>query len=339
MRRLLLLSALIGLATPLAAQAQVKHSAGKPAGATGVHPGGGMHPGGGVHPGGAMHPGMQMQHQFEQGMQQMLMQDMMINQQRRAMKSQKTHSLNASNASGSSNPNMNGAANSIQGGNSVSGATPKGLGRAAAAKLNSSGGGKASTTTVASTTGGPSTTTGNGSTTTPTSTTKPAAPAEATKGHHAKELAKANHHQHIRELAGWWWGWPLATHPTYLHLNNLQSQLNHVANTRAATPGNINSLSAALHRVVWNSPSQSSTNVRQLANDVAVSLASRGNAAVNTRDLALHLRAVMNGPRLVPGELATSLTAERNILAAAKVADPHIAAVVGDSEHIGTFGN
>jgi hypothetical protein len=264
----------------------------------------------------------------------------MINQQRRAMKSQKMHNLSSgnqgANSTGSANQNMTGTANSVQGGVPSTGGHTKGLNRAAQNKLNSTGGSTSGSSTAASTTGGASKTTGKGTTsiTTPTSTTKSVAHSGTAKTH-PQGLAKAN--THVRELRGWWWGWPSATHYTYAHLTSLHTQLNHIANTRSATPTNINNLSTALHHVIWNSPSQNSTAVRQLASDVAVGLASRGNSTVNTRDLALHLRAVMNGPRLYPGELETSLTAERSILGSASVAAPHIDSVVGDSQAIATL--
>lgn len=185
----------------------------------------------------------------------------------------------------------------------------------------------ASATSSASTSA--STTTTNATTATKenakstTSTTAAASTSTATAKTHATSL-RGSSHGLLR--------WPHSSTTAYRHLMQLKHSLDAISHKSTPTTRQVSTLRTSLLNVVQNSPRPPSTHVQQFSSHLATALASRSSAQVDTKDLALSLRAAMNSIHLSADEGAQTLANTQQLLSNAGVSTAHVSTVTGDIE-------
>jgi hypothetical protein len=133
--------------------------------------------------------------------------------------------------------------------------------------------------------------------------------------HATKDAAKAHHlhgtHTVLRPHR--LFIWPLPSSAAARHLQSLKNSLDSIAASPSPSSSQRATLRSRLFGVVENAPSPSSAHVRQLADHLSVALAGRGTT-VDTRQLALHLRGMMNSVHLSPLELDEAMLQSQNAL-------------------------
>jgi hypothetical protein len=131
-----------------------------------------------------------------------------------------------------------------------------------------------------------------------------------------------------------WYNWPRSSSSAVSrNLTTLKKTLDQIATSRKPLDDNNARLQTSLYNVHNSSaiaPSQA--HVQKLANDLTSALVGRaqGEAPVDTKNLALHLRAVMNTPYLTVPEFEKSLTEHSAILTSAKAEPEKVQTVVKD---------
>ncbi len=124
--------------------------------------------------------------------------------------------------------------------------------------------------------------------------------------------------------------WPHSSTVAYRHLMQLKRSLDAITHKSTPTTHQIASLRTSLLNVVQNSPRPPSTHVQQFSNDLATALSGRSSATVDTKDLALSLRAAMNSIHLSASEGEQTLTTAQQVLNNAGVSPAHVTTITGD---------
>jgi hypothetical protein len=163
----------------------------------------------------------------------------------------------------------------------------------------------------------------------------------ASQAHHAATTTGKTHtaaSARVVRPSHWLLAWPRGTSSaSYRNLAALKRSLDSVASSPTVTPAHTTSLRNALSRVVENSPRPPASHVAKLASDLSTALTSRsGSTNVDTQDLALHLRAMMNVVHMTPVEAEQTLASSQSLLRAAAVPAAHVETVAGDLRYIGT---
>ena len=150
---------------------------------------------------------------------------------------------------------------------------------------------------------------------------------------HASTTKHGRHGARIVYRA-FWYSWPRSSSSAaYRNLMTLKKTLDQVASSRQPLGDNNAQLQTSLYNVHNSSAiAPSPAHVQKLANDLTSALSSRaaGDAPVDTKNLALHLRAVMNTPYLTVPEFEKSLTEHSAILTSAKAEPEKVQTVVKD---------
>jgi len=125
-------------------------------------------------------------------------------------------------------------------------------------------------------------------------------------------------------------GWPQNSSASSRHLLQLERDLRSVGMT--GSPGSHHALAIRndLARVSEYPGANASGRYQGLSNDLVTALSARQSAGVDTRELALHLRALVNGNQLGPEHFGQALAGNRAILERAKVRPPHVRSVQDD---------
>ena len=123
--------------------------------------------------------------------------------------------------------------------------------------------------------------------------------------------------------------WPLPSSPAARHLQRLKTELDGIAARPSPTAAQRSGLRLALSGVVEGAPRPQSAHVRQLADHLTTALAGRGGS-VDTRQLALQLRGMMNSPRLSAPELDQALVDSQGVLLGGGVAPTHVGVISDD---------
>jgi hypothetical protein len=132
-----------------------------------------------------------------------------------------------------------------------------------------------------------------------------------------------------------WYVWPRSSTFAYRNLMALKTTLDTIATNRQ--PVGVGQTSTTLQNRLYavhntNAMAPSRENVQKLATDLTSALVNRaqGNTPVDTRALALHMRAMMNTPYLNVSEFQESLAEQRAVLNNANVQPEHADTVVKD---------
>jgi hypothetical protein len=173
-----------------------------------------------------------------------------------------------------------------------------------------------------------------------TTATKVMANASKTAGTTQTSAGTTKHNRHGARIVyrAFWYTWPRSSSTAaYRNLMTLKKTLDQVATSRQPLDGNNAQLQTSLYNVHnSNAIAPSQAHVQKLANDLTSALTSRaaGDAPVDTKNLALHLRAVMNTPYLTVPEFEKSLTEHNAILTSAKAEPEKVQTVVKDIQSL-----
>jgi hypothetical protein len=115
------------------------------------------------------------------------------------------------------------------------------------------------------------------------------------------------------------------------HLAQLIADLDALQPKRVVTQVQKNILKIDLERVVEGGGYHpNASNVQQLANDLTDAMTGRRDPVINTQELALALKAVMNSSRVGPEVVNQAIAESRGLLKGAIANDLHVQNVVGD---------
>jgi hypothetical protein len=161
---------------------------------------------------------------------------------------------------------------------------------------------------------------------------KPAA-SSAHAAHHASATnhAKTATTHHVAVTHHWLRIWPHHTSPAYAHMQSLKRHLDQIAALKTpATAAQKGGLKNALSNVIENSPHPSAGHMQTFANHLADAIVNRTPSQLNTQELALQLRAMVNNVHMSPAELDATLTQHQSLMLGSGVNPQHVGALSDD---------
>ena len=93
-------------------------------------------------------------------------------------------------------------------------------------------------------------------------------------------------------------------------------------------------LKNALVNVIENSPHPASSHMQTFANHLADSIASRTTPLIDTRDMALQLRVMVNNVHMTPTDLDAALTQHQALMLGAGVPLSHVGVLSDDLRYL-----
>lgn len=129
--------------------------------------------------------------------------------------------------------------------------------------------------------------------------------------------------------------WPTtANNAAARNLYHLKRTLDGIKISTRPAASHRQALQNALMRVTQQPVLTNVSHVQVLSGHLVDGLSRRGLATVNTQQLALHLRAVMNSPLLSPPELEQTLVESRVLLSQASVPEAQLKTITGDLQYL-----
>ena len=152
----------------------------------------------------------------------------------------------------------------------------------------------------------------------------------ATAAHHAGGAVV-----HVARHGHGLYHWPTtANNAAARNLYHLKRTLDGIKISTRPAASHRQALQNALMRVTQQPVLTNVSHVQVLSGHLVDGLSRRGLATVNTQQLALHLRAVMNSPLLSPPELEQTLVESRALLSQASVPEAQLKTITGDLQYL-----
>jgi hypothetical protein len=128
----------------------------------------------------------------------------------------------------------------------------------------------------------------------------------------------------------WLRTWPSSSSASYHHLMALKQSLDTIARTATPSTSQKMALRNNLSRVIVNSPHPTTPHMQTLSDHLSTALAGRGTPPVDTKSLALQLRAMMNVVHLPAAQSNEALVEHRSTLTNAGVPAAQVETISGD---------
>lgn len=155
--------------------------------------------------------------------------------------------------------------------------------------------------------------------------------------HHTSASKTAHHTTHMTPTVHHitqWRTWPVSTSASYRHLESLKRHLDGIAMKSVPTASQKSGLRGALVNVIENSPHPASSHMQTFANHLADSVASRTNPAIDTRELALQLRVMVNNVHMTPVDLDATLVQHQALMLGSGVPATHVGVLSDDLRYL-----
>jgi hypothetical protein len=140
-------------------------------------------------------------------------------------------------------------------------------------------------------------------------------------GHHGASYASHRH---------WLRTWPSSSNASYRHLMALKQSLDAIARSATPSTSQRTALRTNLSRVIVNSPHPTTGHMQAISDHLSAALAGRGAPPVDTKSLALQLRAMMNVVHLPAAQADEALLEHRATLRNGGVPEPQVDTIAGD---------